>query len=253
MTTVLERGQQGRTESIAPPLVASLETAADLRLHASSHLVIDLGPQGLHAVVVQAMPSERIALDGTLFVGSGNATSSSVPLIVRAPPKPMPLAEPSGAIRVFGSNDDRPATRAQSALADIRSLSGLTMEEIAPLARVSRRSLQAWWAGDSISARKEHRLCTLSDAIREIAAATPDETRRRLFERRLRDVRPYDLLAEGRFEDAFCAAIDRRPPSEKSTEPTEGNGILAQLNRHEAPIKTASASLNRRLSGPLKR
>lgn len=254
MTAVLERGRVARTESIAPPLVASFGTAADLvALHVGSHLVIDLDPQGAHALVIQAMPSDRIALEGALFAGSGNATSSSLPLIIHHRPRTAPWAEPSDAALESGRSDDRPKTRAQSAVAELRKLSGLTMEEIAPLMGVSRRSLQAWWAGDGIGARKEHRLCALRDAIRELAATAPDETRRRLFERRAGNVRPYDLLAEGRLEDAVRAAIGLRSPAEDCAEKTEDDGVLAHLNRYEAPIKAAPVPLNRRFSGPLKR
>ena len=59
-------------------------------------------------------------------------------------------------------------TTAQKLLEDIRKRSGLTLEEIAPLVGVSRRSLQNWRAGEVISARKEQRLRDIADTFESL-------------------------------------------------------------------------------------
>jgi len=61
--------------------------------------------------------------------------------------KPQPLAQ----------------TAATELLDRIQKVSGLTLEMIAPLAGVSRRSLQSWRRGAAISRRKEERLRVLAD------------------------------------------------------------------------------------------
>ena len=101
-------------------------------------------------------------------------------------------------------------TLAQALLARIQSLSGLTLEEIAPLIGVSRRSLQNWRAERRISARKEQRLRDLADTLNSLPSVEANKMRRILLDRILGSVRPYDLLADGRF-DAVYSMITRSP------------------------------------------
>jgi Homeodomain-like domain len=94
-------------------------------------------------------------------------------------------------------------TAAQVLLERVKSLSGLTLEEIAPLLGVSRRTLQNWRAQHQISARKEQRLRDLADLLDSISLGSADERRRKLLDRLPGNVRPYNLLAEGRFDAAY--------------------------------------------------
>ena len=98
-------------------------------------------------------------------------------------------------VPVYGAAEAEvvPETPAQKMAAELRRVSGLTNEEIAPLLGVSRRSLQSWIAGESISARKEARLRAVLDAIRQVAAGSAVETRERLLARAPHSVRAYDL------------------------------------------------------------
>lgn len=145
---------------------------------------------------------------------------------------------------------DPPETPAQRMAAELRRLSGLTNEEIAPLLGVSRRSLQSWIAGEPISARKETRLRAVLDAVRQLAADTVIATRERLLARAPHSVSAYDLLAEERYDAAIDLATGRR---RHQFAPEPGSESLAvQLDRIEDNIAPAPR-LNRKLSGPLRR
>lgn len=109
----------------------------------------------------------------------------------------------------------RPATEsaARTLLAEIRRLSNLTLEEIAPLIGVSRRSLQNWRAHRPTSARKEQRLRGVVDTLRALPNSRgPDETRHLLLSRVEGGVRPYDLLAEARFDAAYSLMMGSPAP-----------------------------------------
>lgn len=86
----------------------------------------------------------RMLLNASFWQVPGSTTNSRPPLFIRRTPR-MPVGIPRAPASL---------TSAQEALAEIRAISALTNEEIAPLAGVSRRSIQAWVAGESISARK---------------------------------------------------------------------------------------------------
>lgn len=115
-----------------------------------------------------------------------------------------------------------PATRA---LGRIKQASGLTIEALAPLIGVSRRTLHHWQAGNHISQRNEERLRALAEAIEKIAGAVSGSVREALLARVPGAPRIYDLLAEGKYDVAIArttgvAAAPRpvvypspRPPS----------------------------------------
>lgn len=108
----------------------------------------------------------------------------------------------------------RPAgqSTAKALLEDVQTLSALTLEEIAPLVGVSRRSLQHWRADEPISARKEQRLRNLVDTLQALKSRDAKEVRSQLLKRPENGLRPYDLLAEGRFDIAFTAMTGRVAP-----------------------------------------
>jgi transcriptional regulator with XRE-family HTH domain len=107
-------------------------------------------------------------------------------------------------------------TAAQSLLSEIRTMSGLTLEEIAPLLGVSRRSLQNWRAQRRISARKEQRLRDLVDTLRAVRRSDPTEMRQILLDRGQGDIRPYDLLAEGRLDTVYSLMTGLQAPRDLS-------------------------------------
>jgi hypothetical protein len=100
------------------------------------------------------------------------------------------------------------ATAATRLLGRIRQASGLTIEAVAPLVGVSRRTIHSWLVGASISQRNEERLRQVAEAIEEIAAAdTASSVRDRLLEHVPGSMRIYDMLAERRYnEGEVCEA-----------------------------------------------
>lgn len=142
-------------------------------------------------------------------------------------------------------------TPAQKMVDELRRLSGLTNEEIAPLAGVSRRSLQSWIAGEPISARRENRLRTVLDAIRQLATPTAIATRERLLARASHSVSAYDLLTEERYEAAIDLATGQRR-YDLAEQTSTSEALAVQLDRIEDSIAPAP-QLNRKLSGPLRR
>ena len=166
------------------------------------------------------------ALDGT--------TTPKAFRIVRPPRRdtpstPMPLAVPAKA-----------AGAAPSLVDEIQALSGLTLEEIAPLAGVSRRSLQNWRAGEPISARKEQRLRALTDTLRVLSKDDALATRCFLLNPIEGGLRPFDLLAEGRFDAALALGGHSTRPAMSSAGtavvPPPAASMLARLSsRDEGP------------------
>jgi hypothetical protein len=129
-------------------------------------------------------------------------------------------------------------TTAQLLLAKIQSRSELTLEEIAPLLGVSRRSLQNWRAQRQISARKEQRLRDLADALDALPIGDARQTRRMLFDRIPGNVRPYDLLAEGRFDAAYSMMTGSPAPTHlvtRTAKPTvpPAPSVSARLSIHD--------------------
>jgi len=141
---------------------------------------------------------------------------------------------------------------AQLLAQELRRRSGLTNEEIAPLAGVSRRSFQAWLAGGSISARKEMRLRHLVGAVTEIGDLEPQAMRARLLDRSKGAIRPYDLLTEGRFNAGVALATGRRS-SVTVSRSTERESLAEQFDRDQGSLPKSGGRLNRALSKPLRR
>lgn len=105
-------------------------------------------------------------------------------------------------------------TEAARLIEDGMSLANLTQEEFAPLLGVTRRSLSNWKAGEAISARKELRLRGLVEALCALSKGDADLTRARLYNRLPGGLRPYDILAEGRFDVAVQLATGRPSPAD---------------------------------------
>lgn len=78
---------------------------------------------------------------------------------------------------------------------------------------MSCRSLQNWRAKRRISARKEQRLRDLADTFKSLPPVEANKMRRTLLDRILGSVRPYDLLAEGRFDAAYSMITRSAAPA----------------------------------------
>lgn len=139
------------------------------------------------------------------------------------------------------------APMAKCAVAELKDTARLTNEEIAVLAGVSRRSVQAWITGGAISGPNEQHLRSVIEAVRELATPDAAGTRVRLFNRRPECVRPYDLLMEGRFQAAVAAAMGSKTAGRATPLPV--SNLAAQFDHHENRVDVPERSLNRTLSG----
>jgi hypothetical protein len=133
-------------------------------------------------------------------------------------------------------------------LAQIKHASNLTIEAIAPLVGVSRRTLHSWLAGSPISQRNEERLRSLAEAIEAIAAVAPATARERIMERISGSVRIYDMLAEGHYEAAVARGT--------GVEPSRRPAIYPPPRPLSTPLVAQVAALNDKsipLDGPIDR
>lgn len=172
-------------------------------------------------------------------------------------PKHIEIISQLGAHRKDAQSESasEPYSSAVGKLID-RSLEAakLTLEELAPLIGVTRRSLQNWRAGEPISARKERRLIDTTFALERIPGASGDEKRVTLFARRTGGLRVYDLLAEGR----NSAAIELAGAASISSEPYAataevGFPLAVRLDQFHIPNSISEGSADLRLSRRTKR
>ena len=131
----------------------------------------------------------------------------------------------------------------------------ITLEALAPLVGVSRRSLHHWIAGHPISQRNEERLRALAEAIEQIATAAPGSCRDRLMERVSGSPRVFDLLAEGRYEAAVARVTGASPAPRPLVYPAAKpptTPLLAQLNVSEERSLPLNGQIDRRFTKPIK-
>lgn len=168
--------------------------------------------------------------------------------------RPALEAKPAAPRRLAPSKD----SAAQSLLATIQSRSGLTLEEIAPLLGVSRRSLQHWRAHGRISARKEQRLRDLADTFNSLPASEANEMRSKLLDRISDGIRAYDLLAEGRFDSAYSMITRSPAPAHliaRAIKPTmpSAPSLMDRLSVRDDGPSLPTSRVNLRQSRRLKR
>jgi len=150
-----------------------------------------------------------------------------------------------------------PAPTPLDALERIRARSGLTLEQIAPLAGVSRRSVQKWRAGEPISGRKAARLRAVADFLEMLGATEPRDIQTLLFAHKPHEISLYDLLREGRFESAIAQVTGARHSvseaelKEIATSPTSP---VTRMDLREAGVSAPAGSLRanrtRRVKAP---
>jgi hypothetical protein len=186
------------------------------------------------------------------FEVEGRATT--IPQQVTLTWRPTPKAKHAVPEPLSPSKD----AAAQVLLATIQSRSGLTLEEIALIIGVSRRSLQHWRAHGRISARKEQRLRDIADTLSSLPASEPNEVRGKLLDRISDGVRAYDLLAEGRFDSAY-STITRSPAPPhlvaRSIKPTmpSAPSLMDRLSVRDDGPSLPTSRVNLRQSRRLKR
>jgi DNA-binding transcriptional regulator YiaG len=89
----------------------------------------------------------------------------------------------------------------QATLNEIKSLSGLTWEQLAKVFNVSRRSLHFWASGKPLSPFNEEHLRRLLATIRYINRGSADINRSALLQPQQDSIIPLDLLVSGKYEE----------------------------------------------------
>jgi len=190
-----------------------------------------------------------------LIIGLGGTgtliNNALVATLTRQATAPPAIHWPVGDVAAPADQAAEP-TEGQRLCQELRQISGLTNEEIAPLLGVSRRSFQAWLAGGTISARKEARLRAIVSAVGRLEAEDRAKTRSRLLQRDKYSVNAFDLLSEGRFDAAVDLALGQRK-SFGSARPPATESLATQFDRDQGSIPRSDVRLNRRLSKPIRR
>ncbi|NLE10841.1 MAG: helix-turn-helix domain-containing protein [Actinobacteria bacterium] len=91
----------------------------------------------------------------------------------------------------------------QKAIAELRGLSGLTWEQMARLLGVSRRSVHFWASGELVRASHQERVQRLLAVLRQVDRGSATENRTLLLNGCADGTLPFDVLADGRFEEAL--------------------------------------------------
>ena len=89
------------------------------------------------------------------------------------------------------------------AISELRRRSGLTWDQIARLFGVARRSVHFWISGKTLNSSNEERLNRLLVAVRYVDRGGGAATRAALMSAQNDGVVPFDLLANGRFEEVM--------------------------------------------------
>jgi len=89
------------------------------------------------------------------------------------------------------------------AILELRRLTGLTWDQLARLFRVARRTLHFWASGKPLNAANEEQLHRTVAAVRAIDRGSASENRTLLFQER-RGLIPFDLLADGRYDEVVA-------------------------------------------------
>jgi len=96
-----------------------------------------------------------------------------------------------------------PMTSHAAAISELRRRSGLTWDQIARLFGVARRSVHFWISGKALNASNEERLNRLLSVVRYIDRGSGPSTRGVLMSAQSDGVVPFDLLANGQFDQVI--------------------------------------------------
>jgi hypothetical protein len=131
-------------------------------------------------------------LIGVMLAGLGTSTEAVLPIdLLSLSPR---VTQTTSGLSV--SLGDRPG----AAIAELRRLSGLTWDQLARLFRVSRRSLHFWASGKAMTPTNEEHLQRLVAVLRKVDCGSGNANRAMLLIPHGDGTIPFDLLAEGRYE-----------------------------------------------------
>lgn len=235
-------------------VVASPVAQMSSRTSAGRRISIAPAHATQHELGTRTYVGEQLALDGPLpLIGHGLAALSAMAIMLASPAQ----GTSPGWIRWQPPSADdhvrqRPTRSARELAQAIKEASGLTNEEIAPLLGVSRRSFQAWLAGEAISARKEARVREIANALERMQRATAQETREVLLRRSPGKLSAYELLQQGSTDAAveMIAGTSSNPGrlTARNNEP-----LQVQLDRDQSSLPQGAGKLRRDMSFILRR
>jgi transcriptional regulator with XRE-family HTH domain len=205
------------------------------------------------AMLMSQVP-QRILI-GIMIVGLGTSTEVALPIDLM--PRPPRIAQTTAGFSV--PLGERPGT----SIAELRRLSGLTWDQLARLFRVSRRSLHFWASGKAMMPTNEEHLQRLVAALRKLDCGSGSTNRAMLLTPRDDGTIPFDLLAEGRYEQVVSVighgqSVPRMMQSQLSDEakaaraplpPEELVGALQDRIHRDKRVARAAKSVKIRSGG----
>jgi DNA-binding transcriptional regulator YiaG len=113
----------------------------------------------------------------------------------------------------------RERKRAAEGILELRQMTSLTWDQLARLFNVSRRALHFWASGQTMSADHEERFYRIASCIQKAYTGNAVDTRAALLRPDADGAIPFDLLAEGKYDEALAllapqsdAPVVRRAP-----------------------------------------
>lgn len=145
-----------------------------------------------------ATPIVMIALASQMLFGGGTSSGSTAPVGEVAAAALAQEETSAGAGAMV-------RTEHATAVLELRSLSGLSWEQLARLFGVSRRAAHLWAAGNPMSAANEEHLYRCLAVLRHADRGGSAFNRAALFRANRGAVAPFDLLADRRYDIALAA------------------------------------------------
>ncbi len=189
------------------------------------------------STVARFIPLVRLYLSGTAASGAlGRDNEEVLP-----PPQTnsgLQLVKTAPSTEVSFVSGDKSQEQG-SPIMELRRLTGFTWDQLARLLGVVRRSLHFWASGKPLSAANEERLGRLLSAIRRLDRGSSSENRALLF-REHSGLIPFDLLVEGRLDEAvelvgrgtgrrIIPGGELRAEAQKARKPLSPNQLIGAL------------------------
>lgn len=169
---------------------------------------------------------ELISVSGAL-VSQGTITSS---LGALAEAWAAVLEQTHSGIRdVHGPSAGKQRAPSNSALMELRRLSGLTWERLGELFGVSRRSLHFWASGKPQNSAHEERLQRLLATLRRVDRGSARENRGALFEAQADGFIPFDLLVREQYQEVVDRLGPRAPRARAARMPLDREATAARM------------------------
>lgn len=134
----------------------------------------------------------------TIAFGVAAALSSALPVKAVVAPVLSQMPTPARVQAEFAVERSE-----ETALAELRRLSGLTFEQLARLFQTSRRSIHFWASGKPMSAANQEHLYRTLAVVRELCRSDAAQNREALLAPRENGHVPFDLLIGKKYGEAI--------------------------------------------------